>query len=301
MNKEIPHISVCVLTYKRLAFLKRLLSKIADQETDGLFGYSIVVIDNDSLRSAQAVVLEFADAAGMDVIYCVEPRQNICLARNKAIDNARGDFVAFIDDDEFPEARWLVNLFKACERYSAVGVLGPVKSYFDEQPPKWVIRGKFYERPSHPTGFVINWSEGRTGNVLLRKRLFEQGSLPFNPEFHRGGDTDFFRRMTEKGHLFIWCDEAVVYESVPPVRWTRGFMLKRALLRGSITVQSPNLGFDSVAKSIVATAAYAVALPFTLVLGQHRFMDVLVRLFDHLGKLLACVGIHPVANPYVTD
>lgn len=69
MNKEIPHISVCVLTYKRLAFLKRLLSKIADQETDGLFGYSIVVIDNDSLRSAQAVVLEFADAAGMDVIY----------------------------------------------------------------------------------------------------------------------------------------------------------------------------------------------------------------------------------------
>ena len=66
-------------------------------------------------------------------------------------------------------------------------------------------------------------------------------------------------------------------------------------------MQSPNLGFDSVAKSIVATAAYAVALPFTLVLGQHRFMDVLVRLFDHLGKLLACVGIHPVANPYVTD
>ena len=301
MNKLIPQISICICTYKRPVFLKRLLHRVANQETRGLFGYSIVVVDNDNLRSAESVVREFAEVSGMDVTYCVEVRRNICHARNKAIDNSLGQFVVFIDDDEFPEALWLINLFAACEKYGAVGVLGPVKSYFDEQPPRWVIRGKFYERPSHPTGFVIGWEEGRTGNVLLRKRLFEEGSLPFNPEFHRGGDSDFFRRMTEKGHVFIWCDEAVVFESVPPIRWTRAFMLKRALLRGSITVQSPSLDFISIAKSIVATAAYAAALPFTLVLGQHRFMDVLVRLFDHLGKLLACVGIHPVANPYVTD
>ena len=36
-------------------------------------------------------------------------KQNIALARNKAIENAKGDFIAFIDDDEFPLDQWLLN------------------------------------------------------------------------------------------------------------------------------------------------------------------------------------------------
>ena len=111
------HISVCVCTYKRAQFLKRLLEALSGQDTSGLFTYSIVVADNDHLRSAEAVVSDFATASTLPISYCVEPRQNIALARNKAIENAAGDFVAFIDDDEFPTARWLLTLFNACNAY----------------------------------------------------------------------------------------------------------------------------------------------------------------------------------------
>jgi len=38
-----------------------------------------------------------------------------------------------------------------------------------------------------------------------------------------------------------------------------------------------------------------------LLLGHHRFMNLLVRLCDHLGKVLAYVGIDPVRSPFVTD
>ena len=38
-----------------------------------------------------------AAAPHMQPIYCVEPRQNIALTRNKAIEHAKGDFIAFID------------------------------------------------------------------------------------------------------------------------------------------------------------------------------------------------------------
>lgn len=295
------HISVCVCTYKRPEFLERLLADLGVQETDGLFTYSIVVTDNDSLRSAEALVKEFAAKTPIHVTYSVEARQNICLARNTAIEHSTGEFVAFIDDDEFPEKRWLVNLFKACNTEGVAGVLGPVKSYFDKNAPQWVVKGGFYDRPTHPTGFVIDWIEGRTGNVLLKTQLFEHGVPPFDPAFHRGGDTDFFRRMIEKGRVFIWCDEAVVYEEVPPVRWTRAFMLKRALLRGKLTLKNPGFGVRSIATSALAVATYAVALPFALLMGQHRFMNILVRLCDHLGKLLAVVGINPIKSPYVTD
>src|ERR1051325_8420557 len=88
---------------------------------------------------------------------CVEPRQNIALARNMAVANAKGDFIAFIDDDELPGGEWLLTLFSAYQQYGVDGVLGPVKPRFDEPPPKWVVDGRFCERPSYPTGFVIDW------------------------------------------------------------------------------------------------------------------------------------------------
>ena len=301
MTDDTKHIAVCICTYKRPRYLKRLLGELAGQDTSGLFTYSIVVADNDHLQSAQAVVAHFTAASPMSITYCVEPRQNIALTRNKAIENATGDFIAFIDDDEFPAKRWLLTLFEACYKYGTDGVLGPVKCHFDERPPNWVIKGKFYERPTYPTGSVIDWTKGRTGNVLLKRQVFDTGELAFSPEFHRAGDQDFFRRMIAKGHVFIWCNEAVAYEVVPPIRWTRTFMLKRALLRGTIGMQHPTTRLRRIAKAIVAVPVYSVALPLALVLGHHRFMNVLVRLFDHLGSLLTFVGIKPVRSQLVTD
>jgi succinoglycan biosynthesis protein ExoM len=301
MTYETNHISVCICTYKRPQFLKHLLGELANQETGGQFKYSIVVADNDRLRSAEALVSDFAATSSIPVTYCVEPQQNISLARNRAINNATGDFIAFIDDDEFPMKRWLLTLFEACNKYHADGALGPVKCHFDETPPTWVIKGRFYERPTYPTGFVIDWTKGRTGNVLLKRQVFDSGELAFRPEFHRAGDQDFFRRTIAKGHVFIWCDEATAYEVVPPIRWTRTFMLQRALLRGTIGMQHPTARWRRIAKAVIAVPVYTVALPFSLVLGHHRFMNVLVRLFDHLGSLLTFVGIKPVRSQLVTD
>jgi hypothetical protein len=51
--------------------------------------------------------------------------------RNKALLHAEGNFIAFIDDDEFPEDDWLCNLFKACMRFGVDGVLGPVNPHFE--------------------------------------------------------------------------------------------------------------------------------------------------------------------------
>ena len=301
MTNKTKHISVCICTYKRPRFLKRLLEELGGQDTSGLFTYSIVVADNDHLQSAKAVVLNFAAASTIPITYCVEPRQNIALTRNKAIENANGDFVAFIDDDEFPTKGWLLTLFKACNKYKVDGVLGPVRRHFDEEPPKWVVKGKFYERPTYTTGFVIDWRKGRTNNVLLKKRIFAAGAQPFRPEFRTGEDQDFFRRMIEKGHVFIWCNEAVAYEAVPPIRWKRMFMLRRALLQGTDSVVHPTFGALDIAKSVIAIPAYTGALPFALVLGHHRFMILLVKLFDHIGRLLALLGINPIREPYVTD
>ncbi|MGH9431789.1 MAG: glycosyltransferase [Terriglobia bacterium] len=301
MTGEVKHICVCICTYKRPYLLTRLLGGLGAQDTHGRFSYSIVVVDNDHLRSAEPVVSAFAVSSPVPIRYWMEPQQNVALARNKAIENANGDFIALIDDDEFPTKRWLLTLFEACNKYYADGALGPVRPYYGEGVPKWIVKGKFYDRPTYPTGLAIDRTKGRTGNVLLKRRVFTPGEQPFRPEFRSGEDQEFFGRKIEEGYVFIWCHEAVAFEVVPPARWKRTFMLKRALLRGSVTPLHPTFGAREVVKSVVAIPVYTLALPFLLALGQHRFMNVLIKLCDHLGRLLACVGIKPINVAYVTE
>jgi succinoglycan biosynthesis protein ExoM len=297
----ISHITVCICTYKRIRFLRCLLDELRNQETGNQFTYSIVVTDNDQLESAKPAILEFTNASSIPIKYCVEPRQNIALARNRAIENAHGDYVAFIDDDELPIREWLLTLYRACQLYNVDGVLGPVKPRYEEQPPEWVVRGKFHERPTYSTGFIIDWRKGRTGNTLLKTHMFVNGEPAFSPEFLTGEDQDFFRRMIEKGNRFVWCNEAIAYELVPVARCQRSFMLKRALFRGKISLLHSTSARIQILKSAIALPLYACALPFLLLIGHHQFMRYLIKSCDHAGRLMAWVGINPIKEQYVTE
>ena len=291
-------ICVCICTFKRPHLLERTLEALAKQKTDGSFAYSVVVTDNDVQQSAKPVVDEFSAKETLDVFYCVEPQQNIALARNTALRHACGDYIALIDDDELPTEQWLTNLVRLCVQSGADGVLGPVRPQFDETPPSWLIRSKLCERPEYPTGLVLHWSQTRTGNVLLRSSTLKGVDDPFRKEFGNGGeDQDFFRRMNAQGRRFIWCNEAVVFEVVPQERWTRRYMFRRALLRGQN--ERLLLSARSVLKSCFAIPLYALVLPLLFVVGQHLFMRYSVRLLDHAGKLFALLGLKPVGGKYL--
>lgn len=295
MTTALPHITVCICTLQRPLLLARLLEKIGQQDTQGQYELSVVVTDNDPAGSARATVEAFAARSAMRVVYATEKRMNIALARNEALRHADGDYVAFIDDDEFPEPDWLAKMLAACRTFDAAGILGPVRPHFDEPPPPWLVRGRFCERPEHPTGRVMHWEESRTGNLLFRRSILEGEGPPFLEQFGTGGeDKDFFMRMTRRHHVFRWCNEGVTYETVPPDRWTRRYMLRRALLRGKNILKHPGRQLPLLAKSLVALPVYTLLLPFTLPFGQHVFMKYCIRFCDHAGRLLGAVGLNPL-------
>jgi glycosyltransferase involved in cell wall biosynthesis len=277
--------------------LDRLLRDLARQEAGSAFTFSVVVADNDAGESARSIVEACARECSLSVVYVVQSERNIALVRNTALAHATGDFIVFIDDDEFPTEGWLLNLFRTCKSCGVAGVLGPVKPHFERQPPRWLVQGGFYDRPTHPTGFVMPWQECRTGNVLLKREIIPKHEPPFRPEFGTGGeDQDFFRRMIQQGHRFVWCDEAIAYEVVPPSRWSRRFLLSRALLRGKNSFRHPKHRFRNLAKSALAVPAYALMLPVLLLAGHHYFMKYSVKLADHFGRLLAVVRLNPVSE-----
>ena len=294
------HISICVCTFKRPHLLERLLDKLKDQVTEGRFNYSAVVVDNDLEQSGREAVARAKAKSGIQIDYDVEPERSISLARNRSVSNARGELVAFIDDDEFPDDHWLIHHLKVLLASQADGVLGPVKPHFDGDSPAWLVKSGLLERSSLKTGQVIpDSSYTRTGNVLIWKRVFDEGL--FDPRYGRsgGGDAVFFKRMMEKGKTFVWCNEACVYESVPVERQRRMYYIKRAFTRGMAEAWETRFFSLGTLRSAVAIVLYTSALPFLLLLGQHLFMRYLVKNCDHLAKLLAYLRITLVAErPY---
>ena len=287
-----PHISVCVCAFKRSALVLNLLRHLEHQRTDDLFDYDVVICDNDAARSSEEVVTTFAAGSALPVTYCVEPQQNIALARNRSLTHATGDWVAFIDDDETPTDQWLYRLFQTARARGVDGVLGPVLPRYEQEPPSWIVKGRFFDRPRYPTGTPVQWPEARTGNVLLANGVWRTLDPPFRTEFDSGGeDVDFFRELSERGHAFVWCDEAPVHELVPSYRCTRGFLFRRAVLRGSNFPKQSGRRLPSVIKSIIAVPCYTIALPALALVGHHHFVAYLVKLLDHTSRLLALAGL----------
>ena len=274
------HIAVCICTFKRNEMLERLLRKLKCQETEGVIDFSVVVVDN------------------LDITYAIEREQTIPAARNHALRLAKGNYIAIIDDDEFPPSRWLITLYKALQTFDVDGALGPVFPWFERMPPRWLIKGKICERPVYRTGTMLEWNQTRTGNVLLNKKVFDEHNLMFDLKWRTSGsDRAFFRRAMALGYRFVFVKEAPVYEIVPPERWAKKYYVKRALVHGVNSYRSITEGrgvFHRLLlflRSLLATMVYSACLPFCYLLGTHTAVKCLERGAHHLSFLLAMLGI----------
>jgi hypothetical protein len=73
-------------------------------------------------------------------------------------------------------------------------------------------------------------------------------------------------------------------------------LIHRALLRGRNTFRHRKNRVRNLLKSAVAVPLYALALPFLLIVGHHYFMKYLVKLADHVGRVLTLLRLNPVAE-----
>jgi glycosyltransferase involved in cell wall biosynthesis len=300
---EIDEITVCICSYRRPELLERLLAALSKQRTDGWFTFSCAVVDNDESASARSVVERLQPTYPVPLRYAVEPARNFALARNRALGMVSGKLLAFIDDDEVPPEDWLLQLWQTLYQYGADAVLGPVRPYFERQPPAWVVRSRVCERPSHPTGSLLHWTKTRTGNVLLHMSVVREDGIWFDPAYGTGGeDVDFFKRAAHAGKRFVWCEEAPAYELVPEARLRRRYHLKRAFLLGRVSLKhaaerpSALRTLRVAAKAFAAMVIYTCALPFLFLLGDHLGMKYLIKDCHHIARLLAILGVSHSAS-----
>jgi len=232
-TKNLPRVAVCIATYQRTEPLRDLLAALALLTFKKVRAPSIeiIIVDNDSSRTAEDVCK--IKGYPWSIRYFCEPIRGIARARNRAIGEVTdADFLAFVDDDELPGARWLDELLWAQWQFQADVVSGPVLPAYSIAVPKWVRNGGFFRRPIFRSGQVVNLCS--TNNVLIRSSVLCKVS-GFDELFNLTGgeDTHFFLRVRESGFRMIFSREAVVYEPVTEKRANIPWLLRRGYQSGN--------------------------------------------------------------------
>lgn len=223
---------IAIPTFQRPTELRHLLMTLADVvERDDVM---LLVADNDGIGQEGMAVVQALLAEGyrLPVTLLPVPEPGLCAVRNALCSTAMADpdmrFVAMIDDDEWPQPRWLEALLACQERVGADVVAGPVDFRFVGDPPRWA-RETLVFRPEQrawgATGML--WA---SNNLLVARRALEMVGRPwFDPQFNLSGgeDLDFLARLHEAGARFGWAPEARVSEWVPAERARLSWVLRR--------------------------------------------------------------------------
>ena len=134
-------LSVVIPTYNRAESLKDTLLGLKKQNFNGDRSYfEVIVVDNNSSDHTKRVVEEMQKEFGGPLHYSFEPRQGISYARNSGIRQAKGEVVAFLDDDVIPEPDWLPSLRNCFREEGADMIGGKVELLWLSEKPSWLSK-----------------------------------------------------------------------------------------------------------------------------------------------------------------
>src|SRR6202167_5385823 len=197
-GRLVPHVFVCVPTFRRPEGLRKLLTHLEQSIDAGMI--EVVVVDNDTVtRSGTVVVDQMSPTFRFPLRCLVEPRRGHTYAYNRAFVTAcraadAPDYVAVLDDDEYPDANWLTEMVRVALHYDVEIVGGPVFPVFDA-PEHWLAKSGLYAPTRFATG-PVSMIYG-TGSMLIRRATLEQYlDEPFKHDyaFTGGSDGEFFFR-----------------------------------------------------------------------------------------------------------
>jgi len=211
-----------VPTYNRAEWLAEALQTLIQLETNSDFSCEIVVVDNASTDATEETVARVAEGAAVPVKYVYEEQPGDAPARNRGIQEAQGEWLAFFDDDQFAEPDWVAKLHETAMHTGSPIIGGPVhldlsEEQLEELSPicRETLRELRLYDEIHP--YAEKEAPGG-GNALVARAVFESVGL-FDVSMTNGGsDSDFFERARAAGHKMIYSPHAVIRHRVPEQR-----------------------------------------------------------------------------------
>ena len=240
-------VAICICTCERLASLERLLGVLERAGLDGLAPdeVAVIVVDNRPDGRVRALCARLAHRLPMRLECVEEATPGISQARNRAVAAAGAlgaAFVAFLDDDDVPEADWLEQLLATQRATGADLVFGFWRLPDDLQVPDWLEQTRYF-RPPDPAARnrygLPAWAG--TFNLLASMALLDRLSGPDGPFLvaftHSGGeDSDLFIRAQRAGYTHACAERSIVVRTWETERLNLRGVLRRGFLLGGSRV-----------------------------------------------------------------
>lgn len=193
-------LSLIIATFNRCDSLKRTLASVAQQQPDA--DWELVIVDNRSTDQTADVVKQFAEASKLNVVLVHEPTPGLGNARNAGLRAAKGEILAFTDDDCLPADGFLQQTLNVFREDPKIGFIGGRILLHDPTDQPITIKESTI-REELPAGHFIEAGVIHGANFAFRKTALMQAG-GFDPFFGAGSfysveDIDSAARVSALG------------------------------------------------------------------------------------------------------
>ncbi|HYB92085.1 MAG TPA: glycosyltransferase [Candidatus Binataceae bacterium] len=277
-------LSVIIATHDRPDALERLIASLNPQLNPGR---EIIVAENGTPAPA---TLPSADAP---ILHLHDPRPGKCRIQNRAIEAARGEILAFLDDDLTVGPRYLdavEKFFESHPEFAAMaGRIVPAEDPASRAGALWV----YLDLPIVDRGSEVIEVRGVLGaNMAFRAAALRQAG-PFDERLGPGAggheeETEMSARLKRAGFRIGYAPEAIAYHEVDPARADRERFIRVSRERGRCRMlHERHSAIEVLTKLVVARVRLAIAhgagASLERIAREERRLAVARGMFDGLG------------------
>ena len=240
-------LSIAICTFNRATFLDGALRSFAATDKLPDLPFELLVIDNNSTDSTRLVVEQWAARSGFPLRYVFEGKQGLSVARNRAIKEAAGHWIWYVDDDVYFSPRWLEGALEGMRFFPQSSVLaGRIRLVFEPVKPSWLPLSALPYYGMTSFGDELRWldlTEHPVGaNTAFRKSVFSEVGL-FREDLGRVAtsllsteEAEMVIRLSKRGYKIGYVPGAEIHHRIPEHRATMGWLRKRAYWGGISSV-----------------------------------------------------------------
>ena len=252
-------LSVIVCTCNRSEKLRQALRSLEAMAVPAASSWELLVVDNNSSDNTRAVALEFAQHSGLALRYIFEPQAGLCRARNRGVREARGEILAFTDDDCVADHNWIKTIWEEFVNDPELAMLGG--SFFNYSSSDRPIRNRVFKECMPFTSAKHAFKMIAGGNMAFRREVFDSIGqfdpyLDVGSKFKSAGDSDFVYRAFKAGYKIVHAPNVVIHHhhgrktEAQVLSLKRGYVLGRGAVYGKHILQGDPVIFKLACREI---------------------------------------------------
>jgi glycosyltransferase involved in cell wall biosynthesis len=203
-QKSVPGlISVIVPTYNRTQYLREALDSIFNQTYKE---FEVIVVDDGSLVNVKNAMAAYLDK----VLLIRQPHSGLSSALNHGIKSSRGEYIAFLDDDDYWSPLFLEKCYHSFTNNSDTDCVYTDVRYFNGTEKNVLIQRRLRRASGHIIEALIKGNFIPINSAVTRRECFNKAGL-FDESLNGFMDWDMWLRIAQAGYKFHYVDEVHAY------------------------------------------------------------------------------------------